>query len=675
MSGSALSKAWRWSVEVSPVLHAIRWIGHRGYPNRKAFGLLDAAGLPKPVDTLIRKTVRKSKLWASERAEIARELITHTQDAIEAGRSSEEIASTFGDPKRIAKLMRRSMKRKRPLYWRAYRNMKRATGVMVVLLVVGYSSLAVRFYLGKPEIKRNFIAELNARDDGYSEDQKAWGVYQEADIAWQRHTREARKKQWAQAQEREMDRGDGVDRPWAWYRAGLDGMGSITQEHPDYLEVVELVREFEPWITRIREAAQRPALGLLYSDRSEEVEIEDGIKNARVLAPSDDPAAQGALVEVLLPNLGMMRKFTYMLKFDTQLAIESGDSQRATADMLGQLGLAKQSKQQGFLISDMVGIAILNLLVQDLNELLLAYPDSWTRDQLVSLTHAISTVQSLPALGLEIEAMFFDDMLQRAYTDDGHGNGRMTKEGLFVLSGMGGMSFPDGPEFGVERAIRSLTGPVTLVMMGDRKTQYDLYHGVMDTTRRVLDEGPESIGHLGYLKKLSRARVKRGLGLNYSPVDLFMPAMTRAVDRAFQSQLSTQAAMTMLAIEIYRLDHGQLPELLDELVPKYLPSVPQDPFNPGFPLQYVVDETGYMVYAAGADGDLDGGVQIDPEVDRGQFRWLSRRFSFEIERGDDGMPSIVRDANGLAILLEPDTPDSDWVLIDMRRGDGPINGE
>ncbi len=646
-----------------------------GYPNRIAFDLLDSADLPSEVDALIRATVKRSKLWASERGEIVRELIAHTQDAIEAGRTGEEIAETFGDPKRIAKLMRRSMKGKRPVYWRAYRNMKRAMGVMVLVLIVGYGSLAVRFYLGKPEVKRNYIAELNARDDGYSEDQKAWGVYQEADIAWQRHTLEARKRQRAQAQEREMDRSDDVDRPWAWYHAGLDRLGSMTPEHPDYLEVVGLLRAFEPWIARIREAAQRPALGVLYSDRSEEVEIEDGIKVVRVLPPSDDPAAQRALAEVLLFNFSVMRRFTYMLKFDTQLALESGDSQRARANLLGQLGLAKQSKQQGFLISDLVGIAILDRLGQDLNEMLLAYPDPWTRDQLVALAHAISTVQSLPALGFKTEAMMFDDMLQRVYTDDGHGNGRLTRDGLFVLSGIGGGSFEGGPEFRVERAIQSLTGPMTLVMMEDRKTQYDSYHRMMDTARRVLEGGPESIGYLSYLDGLSKARVEQRLSSNYSPVDLFMPAMTKAVDRAFQSQLSTQATMTMLAIEIYQRDHGQLPESLDQLAPRYLPSVPQDPFNPGFPLQYVVGETGYIVYSAGADGDLDGGVQIDPEVDRRSFRSLSRRFSFEIEHGDDGMPKIVRDAKGLAILLEPDAPDSDWVLIDMRRAPGPTGSD
>ena len=189
MSESTFSRAWSWSVVHSPLLNTWRWVRWMGYPNRKAFALLEAAGLPRRADGLIRKTVIKSKLWANERAEIARELIAHVQDAVEAGRTDEEIAEAFGNPKRIAKLMRRSMKRKRPLYWRAYRNMKRATAAMVLLVVVGYGSLAVRFYMGSPSIKRNYIAELNAQNDEYSEDQKAWRVYHDADVQWQRHIR------------------------------------------------------------------------------------------------------------------------------------------------------------------------------------------------------------------------------------------------------------------------------------------------------------------------------------------------------------------------------------------------------------------------------------------------------------------------------------------------------
>ncbi len=45
------------------------------------------------------------------------------------------------------------------------------------------------------------------------------------------------------------------------------------------------------------------------------------------------------------------------------------------------------------------------------------------------------------------------------------------------------------------------------------------------------------------------------------------------------------ATRTLLALRAYKLDHGRLPERLDELTPEYLESVPQDDFN-GESLQY-----------------------------------------------------------------------------------------
>ena len=44
-------------------------------------------------------------------------------------------------------------------------------------------------------------------------------------------------------------------------------------------------------------------------------------------------------------------------------------------------------------------------------------------------------------------------------------------------------------------------------------------------------------------------------------------------------------------------------------------------FNPGHPIQYKVDETGYIIYVAGSDGDLDDGNEPDPDDrERKSFR-------------------------------------------------------
>ncbi|NQT17529.1 MAG: hypothetical protein HQ582_32540 [Planctomycetes bacterium] len=71
------------------------------------------------------------------------------------------------------------------------------------------------------------------------------------------------------------------------------------------------------------------------------------------------------------------------------------------------------------------------------------------------------------------------------------------------------------------------------------------------------------------------------------------------------------AADAAIAVELYRRQHGKLPERLEELVPDFLPQVPTDPFD-GQPLRYVVREEEYVIYSVGTDR-VDNGGTGDPE--------------------------------------------------------------
>lgn len=64
-----------------------------------------------------------------------------------------------------------------------------------------------------------------------------------------------------------------------------------------------------------------------------------------------------------------------------------------------------------------------------------------------------------------------------------------------------------------------------------------------------------------------------------------------------------------LAIRCYQLDHGRLPDALTDLVPKYLDTVPTDPYN-GKPIVYRPDSAGPMLYSVGPDRRDDGGKQL-----------------------------------------------------------------
>ena len=61
-----------------------------------------------------------------------------------------------------------------------------------------------------------------------------------------------------------------------------------------------------------------------------------------------------------------------------------------------------------------------------------------------------------------------------------------------------------------------------------------------------------------------------------------------------------QCAGTALAVERYRLARGRLPGTLQELVPDFLESVAQDPFD-GQQLRYRRRDSGYVIYSIGQD--------------------------------------------------------------------------
>jgi hypothetical protein len=80
----------------------------------------------------------------------------------------------------------------------------------------------------------------------------------------------------------------------------------------------------------------------------------------------------------------------------------------------------------------------------------------------------------------------------------------------------------------------------------------------------------------------------------------------------------SQASIAALAIERYRRDNGgERPSGIAALVPRYLPSVPIDPFTDA-PLLYALRDGGYDVYSVGPDGADDGG-----DVKPGPPRWQS----------------------------------------------------
>jgi hypothetical protein len=64
-----------------------------------------------------------------------------------------------------------------------------------------------------------------------------------------------------------------------------------------------------------------------------------------------------------------------------------------------------------------------------------------------------------------------------------------------------------------------------------------------------------------------------------------------------------------LGVRAHQLDMSDVPTTLEELVPRYLPAVPDDPYGNG-PIKYQRSDNGYTVYSVGLDKEDNGGQPI-----------------------------------------------------------------
>jgi hypothetical protein len=76
--------------------------------------------------------------------------------------------------------------------------------------------------------------------------------------------------------------------------------------------------------------------------------------------------------------------------------------------------------------------------------------------------------------------------------------------------------------------------------------------------------------------------------------------------------LMSRGLLVAIALEEYRIEHGGYPSALGELVPRYFPTMPVDPWS-GRELRYcrhseTLYASGYLLYSVGMDGVDDGGL-------------------------------------------------------------------
>lgn len=521
---------------------------------------LEESPLPPPLQQVIRRVVGRTFLWRMERLEVTHELIAHFADGLAAGNSSEELVRKFGDEKQAALLIRRAKRRGRSAVWQAWRFACWSTAVFFVF----YFGYAVYFFTGEPSPRVHYVATINQ-------------VVEKTPIE---------------------------DRAWPLYRRALLGFGSVREleaypqfnnsESPKFLQ---FLKEHQKEVEWIRQGGEKAKFGFLIGANGSAFDPELWPNRTR---PSVDPVVGEDLASVALPPLQTIRLLSASLRADAVLARQTHDRERLRRDLQSLMGLARHIGDDAPLLWGLVSLSIFDMAFDQIERTLRESPTLLEQDDWMAITAQLSQARvAADLISFDSERLWFQDMLQRSFTDDGSGNGRFTPAGVRYF---------DAGFSKKERAVlRSfMVHPAVSFFVPSRQQLSSEYMNILDRASANLKLPLREADWSQVQQDLENDRTSFRTSWNLMAISRFTPSFWFAQARAEMNLSRRDGVVVGIALERYRKEHREYPQNLQALVPTFLADIPADRAD-GQPLRYRVTEGKALIYSVGADRDDDGG--------------------------------------------------------------------
>ncbi|MCP3904157.1 MAG: ADP-ribosylglycohydrolase family protein [Planctomycetes bacterium] len=315
-----------------------------------------------------------------------------------------------------------------------------------------------------------------------------------------------------------------------------------------------------------------------------------GTIGLRPSSSSNDTAMSMTILEGM-PVRTNARGLATALAASMRLALAAGDEDELVAAFAQLLILSETIGHQRSLLDSLVGTAIVALALRELRHEL---DEAEVGDETCQrLAEVIRRYRQPPlSLALEGERASFHDFVQRAFSDDGSGDGHLIPRFANVI---------EDPSIGqLLPALRSR------FLMGTRREHVTLFDEVMDEaiafTRLPIEERAAAGAPV---LEPGDSREERRLQL----VWIMLPAIGKTLLQEQSTVMDSEATVIMLAIERFENQHGRPPAALEELVPEFLPAVPTDPLHGGpFGYRLLADDPAgraFVLYSFGADGNDD----------------------------------------------------------------------
>lgn len=309
------------------------------------------------------------------------------------------------------------------------------------------------------------------------------------------------------------------------------------------------------------------------------------------------PRHEGPLIEMTRGDLATGRKLMRYMRERARDALRLGEWDRCVEFALDIRGLGRTVGREPIWITQMVGLnmelaacgLLLDLAMEDVEPRVLAV----VSDRIADERNPKWIIDSI-----EGEQLFFLEIVQR--THDQHGK--------FVPAQLDKMS-PAGEELRLE-------GVPVIQMPLRHQTEamgVELFKSLSKLMERPRHARPRHAdGAIDLQVKVPRAYF-------FAAAFAVSKDSLTACNYHDTYQLRFRATRLIIALERCRLAHGRYPEKLDELVPEFLPGVPEDPYSAqGFVYKRGDDPAAkgsYTLYSVGDDGEDNGGQRAEHEHD------------------------------------------------------------
>jgi hypothetical protein len=312
---------------------------------------------------------------------------------------------------------------------------------------------------------------------------------------------------------------------------------------------------------------------------------------------------------MLLPHLTTLRREAQNFRLAALVAAARGDVPATIAALHDAAGVGQVLSDEPMLISQLVRVACLAITLDGIEDLMsrheLAVPQL---EQVNSMLDSMKTSGGLKRALLGERAMCLGAFNSDSRTFSGS------------ASNPNGSLDHESPERGLQVALTGMK--ITGLAAADKRLMLETFKPMIAVAD---EETPEALAEIERAVQASSAESRR-----FPPKILsgmLLPSLDRAAATFARFEARRRGALVAVAVELYRLEHaGQPPKNLEELVPRFLPEIPDDPFD-GQPLRYRRLGKGFVVYSIGADRTDNEGKERKPG--RGGNRNLDDTFTVE----------------------------------------------